>query len=404
MLADRHYRWAIVLFSLVIQAVCVGTLVYCFALFSLPWLDEFQASRRDVMITISCLQIGMGVLSPFIGRALDRYSIRYVVLLGAAALALGLYLVQHVTALWQLWVIYATLMPLATGMMGTLASQTLIAKWFVDKRGLALGLSAMGTNVGGMIFPLVVAGWLVDYGWRDTFELLAWVSLVLVVPLTFWILRREPPAQKPLSIDDGAESVAARRIWSSREILSTSLFWLPFLSLIPLNMAFGALQFNLGGFARDVGAGPDSAALLITISSFCMILGKLFCGLLGDRLDHRVLFWLANGVMCAALMGFLLADSYLLLLVAVVCMGLAGGGILPLMGVIFGARFGAASFGRVMGFVMLNVLVGALAPVMAGWVYDTTGTYEFALLGLLALIVPAVVAMWRLPAPIREAQ
>ena len=76
MLPDRHYRWLVVLFSLVMQAVSVGILIYCFALFALPWLDEFNASRRDVMITISCLQIGMGVLGPLLGRALDIYPIR----------------------------------------------------------------------------------------------------------------------------------------------------------------------------------------------------------------------------------------------------------------------------------------------------------------------------------------
>ncbi len=395
-----HYRWGVVLFSLVAQAVCVGILVYCFALFSLPWLDEFQASRRDVMITVSCLQIGMGVLSPIVGRALDRYPIRYLVLMGTGFLALGLWLVQHVSALWQLWLIYATLMPLATAMMGTLASQTLVAKWFVDQRGLALGLSAMGTNLGGMIFPLVVAGWLVDIGWRDTFDWLAWLSLIVVLPLAFLVLKREPPKPSVLPGEEGTPG--STRIWSSAEILRTSLFWLPFLALIPLNMAFGAMQFNLGGFARDVGAQADSAALLITISSFCMLLGKLFCGLLGDRMDHRILFWLANGVMGLALITLLTANSFAVLLVGVVCLGLAGGGILPLMGVIFSARFGAASFGRVMGFVMLNVLFGAMAPVVAGWVHDLTGAYDYALWGMLALILPAMVAMVRLPQPLNK--
>jgi MFS family permease len=397
-LPDRHYRWLVVLFSVVMQAVSVGILVYCFALFSLPWLDEFNASRRDVMITISCLQIGMGVMGPLLGRAIDVYSIRNIVLGGAVCLALGLWLVQHVSALWQLWLLYATLMPLATSMMGTLASQTLVAKWFHDQRGLALGVSAMGTNVGGMIFPLLVAGWLLDIGWRDTFGQLAVLSLVLVVPLAFIVLRREPP-DVPVGSASGSDEPASVKIWTAKAILTTSLFWLPFLALIPLNMAFGALQFNLGGFARDAGLANDTAAMLVTVSSFCMIVGKLFFGSLGDRLDHRWLFWVANSVMVVALVAMSYADNYTTLMFAVVCMGLSGGGILPLMGLIFGARFGAASFGRVMGFVMLNVLFGAMAPVGAGWVYDQYGTYDFALWGMLCLVLPAMVAMTRLPQP-----
>lgn len=395
----------IVLYSLVIQAVCVGILVYCFALFSLPWLDEFGASRRDIMITISCLQIGMGLLSPLIGRALDVYPSRYIVLGGVCLLALGLWLVQHVVALWQLWLIYGTLFPLSSAMMGSLASQILVTKWFADQRGLALGLSAMGTNIGGVIFPFLVSGWLLDFGWRDTFEILAILSLVLVVPLTLVVLRRDPPsvAAKSVHTADAKNALSPDpnlRLWTSREILTTPLFWLPFVALIPLNMSFGALQFNLGGFARDVGLEGTDAATLVTVSSVCMILGKLFCGTLGDRLDHRVLFWLSNGLMILALLVILHATDYNALIFGVICMGLAGGGILPLMGVIFSARFGAASVGRVMGFVMLLILFGAIAPVGAGWAYDVLGSYDLALWVLVGLAIPAMVAIIKLPAPL----
>ncbi|MEQ8691577.1 MAG: MFS transporter [Pseudomonadales bacterium] len=396
-MADRHYRWVVVLYSLVIQAVSIGILIYCFALFVLPWLDDFSASRRDVMITISLFQVGMGVLSPLIGRLFDIYPIRFIVVAGAGLLSTGLWLTHLATALWQVWLIYATIMPLSCALMGTLASQTLVAKWFHDKRGLALGLSAMGTSIGGVVFPLVVAGWLVDIGWRETFTHLALTCLLLVIPLTLIVLRRQPPA-RPAPQSSG-QDMGDYRIWTSREILTTSLFWLPFLSLVPLNMAFGALQFNLAVFARDSGLDDATAAQLISISSFCMIVGKLFFGSLGDRLDHRYLYWIAAGCMALSILLFLTAASYAGLLIAVVCMGLAGGGVLPLMGLIFGARFGAASFGRVMGFVMLNVLFGATAPVLAGWIYDVSGSYVPALWGLLLLIAPALIAMVRLPKP-----
>ncbi len=376
-MSDRHYRWVVVLYSLVIQAVCVGVLIYCFALFTLPWLDEFGASRRDVMITISALQIGMGLISPFIGRFMDVYPMRWIVITGALLLCLGLYLAQMATALWQIWLVYATLMPAATSMMGTLASQTLVAKWFDTDRGLALGLSATGTSLGGIIFPWIVAGLLTDIGWRETFVYLAVSCFVLVVPLTLWVLRRNPaapsaPSSSVSTTGGGTELPEPMPVWTSRQILTTSLFWLPFLALAPLNMAFGALQFNLGVFARDAGLPDGDAAGLIMVSSFCMIVGKVFFGTLGDRWDHRLLFWTASGVMLIAIAALLVAASYTGLIIGVICLGLAGGGILPLMGLIFGARFGAASFGRVMGFVMLNVMFGAISPVIAGWIFDAT--------------------------------
>ena len=394
----RSYRWVVVAYSLVIQAVSFGILIYCFALFTLPWLDEFGASRRDIMLTISVLQIGTALMGPFVGRYLDHVNLRSVVFLGLLALILGLYLVRAATALWQIWLVYVTLMPLAALMMGTLASQTLIAKWFETERGLALGLSAIGTSIGGVIFPWLVAGWLTDFGWRETLHLLAVAALVLVAPLTLIVLRRQPPADTVS--DEALQAVSGKgRPWSTREILSTALFWLPFTAFIPISMGFSALQFNLGVFTRDLGLDDQAAAPLIMTSSVCMIIGKLFFGGLGDRLDHRLLYWGSMSLLCCAYVTLLVTDSYEGLFVGVICMGLAGGGILPLLGVIFGARFGVASFGRVMGLVGVVMMFGALAPIIFGWVYDVQGTYDMALISLLAVAVPAMIAMFWLPQP-----
>ena len=398
---DTSYRWIVLVYSLVIQAVNVGILTYCFALFSLPWIDFFEAPRRDVMLVISCLQIGMGLVSPWVGRWMDQVPMRNIVLLGGVCLCAGLWLSSIATALWQLWVIYATLMPLSTAMMGTLAAQTLMARWFVTQRGLALGISAMGTNIGGIIFPLLVAAMLNQWLWQDTLVYLAMMCAVLILPLTWWILRRQPPAQVIETDPTQTSEVAIdpdQKDWSTREILLTPMFWLPFLCLVPLNTAFGALQFNLGGLARDVGAA-DATALLIGVGALAMIAGKVFFGSSGDRLDHRLLFWIANTLMALALTALFWVESFGGLLGVVVLSGLAGGGILPMFGVIFSARFGARSFGRVMGLVMLSIMLGAAGPVLAGWSYDATGGYTLIAAGLLAVIAPAMIAMYWLPAP-----
>jgi MFS family permease len=147
LLSDHYYRWVVVAYGVTIQAVSVGTLIYCFALFSLPWLEEFSSSRRDLMLTIALMQIGVGLVSPFVGRALDAYPPQWVVTVGLLSLVIGLTLAQHVTSLFQLWLVYATFMPLAMALMGSLTSQTLVTRWFKEQRGLALGISSMGTNM-----------------------------------------------------------------------------------------------------------------------------------------------------------------------------------------------------------------------------------------------------------------
>ncbi len=379
-------------YGITIQAVSVGTLIYCFALFSLPWLEEFSSSRRDLMLTVALLQIGVGLVSPFVGRALDAYPPQWVVTIGLLSLVIGLTLAQHVTSLFQLWLVYATFMPLAMALMGSLTSQTLVTRWFKEQRGLALGISSMGTNIGGIILPLLVAGWLLEMGWRDVMQNLLLLAVIVVLPATWLLLGRKPEANDT----EYQSNTMDTRVWTTKEILTTSLFWLPFCGIAPLSMAFGALQFNLGIITRDIGLLPAVTANLIALSSVSMVLGKLFFGMLGDRVDHRYLYWLASGFGLLALALIAIADNVIVLALATIAMGLSGGSILPLMGLIYSARFGTVSFGRVMGFGTLTIVAGSTSPIMAGWAYDAFGSYNYAYMVLAAITVPAAIAMWYL--------
>ncbi len=389
LISDDYYRWIVLLYGVVLQAISVGTIIYCFTLFTLPWLDEFGSSRRDMMLTIALLQIGAGVLGPLAGRALDTFPLRWVILTGLAAMVLALALAQQVTALWQLWLIYATLLPVAMTLMGTLASQTLVSRWFTDNRGFALGISAIGTNVGGIILPILVSAWLLHVGWRGTLNNLLILAVAVVLPLTLLILRRSPAAATREPSEDDVD----QRVWTTKEILTTSLFWIPFCGLAPLSMAFGTLQFNLGIIVQDIGLDGDVTAGLIALTSVSMVLGKLFFGVMGDRVDHRKLYWVANAATIVAVLLFMNAQSLTVLVIATFATGISGGGVLPLMGLMYSYRFGVASFGRVMGFGMLTIMAGAISPIGAGWVYDLYGSYSYAFIALIIIMLPSGIAM-----------
>ena len=391
---DSYYRWIVVAYGVTLQAISVGTLIYCFTLFTLPWLEEFGSSRRDLMLTIALLQIGAGVMGPLAGRALDTFPLKWVILAGLACMVMGLLLAQRATALWHLWLVYATLMPITMTLTGTLAAQTLVSRWFTDNRGFALGISAIGTNVGGIILPILVSAWLLQVGWRDTLNNLMFLAVALVLPLTFLVLSRSPtPAS---NLESGGAS--DQRVWTTREILTTSIFWIPFCGLAPLSMAFGTLQFNLGIIVRDIGLDTAVTGNLIALTSVCMVAGKLFFGIMGDRVDHRKLYWIANVATIIALLLVLYAQTLPVLVVATVATGISGGGILPLMGLMYSSRFGVASFGRVMGFGMLTIMAGAVSPIGAGWVYDLYGSYSIALVTLALIMLPAGIAMiWLRP-------
>lgn len=191
-----HYRWYIVALTLVNQALALGVLVYSFALFVVPWLDEFEVSRSKVMLAILSFQIVTGLLSPVLGRYMDQFAMRLLVLSGALAMSLGLFLLSLATEFWQIVALHVTLLPVGMILTGTLASQTMVSKWFTEKRGLAIGVSSMGTSLGGLSVPLVTAWLIGEQGWQGAYLVLAMLSLILLVPLNYLVLRHDPPDRK----------------------------------------------------------------------------------------------------------------------------------------------------------------------------------------------------------------
>jgi MFS family permease len=287
---------------------------------------------------------------------------------------------------------------------GPLAAQSLVTTWFKERRGLAIGLSAMGTSLGGFAFPLLNNFLIATLGWRQAMLILGIIAFSLICPLTWWILRRKPPVytQDHLATASGEQSFEYRQ-WTTREILKSPLFWIPAIAFLPMNAAFGGVQFNLGAYMQDLHYEPAQAAILISLISVSMIAGKLFFGSLSDSVDHRRLYWVAVLCLGLSLVMFLGNPEVLRLRAGAFLLGFATGGILPLSGIIVSSRFGVASFGRVMGLVSLFLMLGAFGPLLAGWIYDVVGSYDMAFSMLLLLLIPAALTMIRLkPVPQRS--
>ena len=390
-----HYRWYIVALTLVNQALALGVLVYSFALFVVPWLDEFEVSRSKIMLAILSFQIVTGLLSPVLGRYMDQFAMRLLVLSGALAMSLGLFLLSLATEFWQIVALHVTLLPVGMILTGTLASQTMVSKWFTEKRGLAIGVSSMGTSLGGLSVPLVTAWLIGEQGWQGAYLVLAMLSLILLVPLNYLVLRHDPPI---LRLQASETSGVEMKTWRTRQILESWAFWIPVLALIPINAAFGGTQFNLGAYMSDLGFGKAVAAQLIAITSGAMIVGKLFFGSLGDRVDHRKLYWLMAGLLLVSMYFYEGSPGRPALFLAASLQGFATGGVMPMMGIMYSSRFGTLSFGRVLGLVNLFLMIGSFGSILSGWIFDLTQSYDAAFQVFALLLLPGTIVMYFLPA------
>jgi MFS family permease len=262
---------------------------------------------------------------------------------------------------------------------------------------MAIGLSAMGTSIGGFLFPLIIAGLMENYDLQTTLAFLSLLSFVVLLPINLVVLRVQPP--KRVEVDSGTESID-QKIWTSREILSTRMFWIPVLGLIPINAAFGGVQFNLGAYVADLGFEQQAAAQLIAITSVSMIVGKFLFGGLGDRVDHRKLYWFMAILLSGSLVLFQGKPSWIELTSAAILQGLATGGVMPMMGIMYSSRFGTLSFGRVLGFVNMFLMVGSFGSLLSGWIFDIFQSYDYAFITFLVMLLPCGIAMKWLPGPV----
>lgn len=381
------------------QAVSFGIGVYCFTFWVEPFVAEFGVGRGRVLLVFVTLQLTLGLLSPLAGRAMDQFNLRMLVMVGLLCLAAALALTSLANRLWQIQVLFASLMVAGMLLSGPLAAQTLMARWFDRNRGLALGLSTVGTSIGGFIMPLLFTGLLGALGWRGTSLGLALLVVVLVLPVAWLVIRSSPEVAgvQPQASSSNPLAKLPDQVWTLSELLRCKTFWLIVCAFLPLATAFGGAQQNLGPFSSDLAVAPAQAAWLVSVLALSMIVAKVFFGAMADRVDHRWLFMMA---LCACLVGLLQLSAdmgYTKLLVAAGLLGAAAGGFLPLLATIVSTRFGTLAFGRVMGLVGPFTMLAAIGPWLAAQVRDQAGSYDPAWPLLMAVLIPAAVAIVFLP-------
>ncbi len=397
--------------AMVFQGITFGIGLFCFTFFIQPWIDEFHAGRAELLSAVMAATLAIGIFGPFAGKAMDKFPIRLIVAAGGVLFALGLAVLSQVTAVWQIIVVYGTLIGGGLVLAGNIAGQTLAAKWFRGRRGLAIGLVTIGTSMGGFVMPPLTTYLIGAYGWRTACLVLAAIAALAVIPLSLLVIRNSPEdaGVEPEPDSDHSRASASHfksMRWTARSITLDRAFLITVLAFLPASIVQSGLQQNLGPITFDLGIEAQMAAGLMSTLAAMMVLGKIAFGSASDRVDNRYLFWAEAGLLVIVVTMFMGQPSYGELVIICGILGFASGGTLPLLGSIIGQRFGPQYFGQAMGLLMPFLTVSSFGFVVVGWLRDTTGSYDLALAGFLVIMVPAVIGMAALPklrrSPIQE--
>jgi MFS family permease len=394
------YRgWLVVLAAFCGVMVSFGSLlVFTFSVFLKPLSAEFGWSRQSISAAFGIAALSVAVCSPPLGRLLDRYSPRRVILpcmilFGAAIASLSLL----TRGLAHLYCVFLVLGVVGNGTTQMGYSRA-VSSWFTDRRGLALALVMAGTGAGSIILPTLTQGLIDSYGWRTAYLALGSMVLVMGVPLTALFVRERPIGHDPLR--PGVSGATVRTGLRSRA------FWLLVAILFLSSIAINGAITHLSAILTDRGVPAGTAAMTLSVLGGMSLAGRLITGFLLDRFfGPRISFGLLAGV-SAGIVLLSSTTSTATAVVAAALIGLGLGGEADITPYLLTRYFGLRSFSTLYGFTWTAyAIAGAVGPILMGRVFDSTGSYA-ALLMLLAgqTLVSAALALWLPAYPAGEAE
>ncbi len=172
--------WRVLGGSFLCAAMALGFTVYVFGLFVVPVSEEFGLSRANANNGMIALQLGSVVMAPFVGRLMDRFSARHIMMMGGVAFGGALMLASGTNSPW--FMLFLLTVPLTFGYAacGVLGANTVVVRWFSKRRGRALGTLALSTSVGGMLSQPLTAFLIETFGWRTALFQIGFHSRVSV--------------------------------------------------------------------------------------------------------------------------------------------------------------------------------------------------------------------------------
>ena len=390
-----YHGWNVVAVCILSQVAANGLTYNAYSLFLRDWSAQLHTPVSQLQLPLAAMALFAALAAPLVGALADKYPARPLFACGLLGMAAFYLAISFVTATWQMLLLYSLLAPVALCLSTATPANALISRWFVRRLGLALGLSAFGIGMAGVLLPPILAAFLPSVGWRMVWRAGGLLVALVVMPLVVLVIRDRPTGQEGLYYlsSDGADGrvhghhgrSAGGLSW--REIASRRNFWLLVAIYLPMMALYGGCGQNLGPYAANHGLSQQSAGVLLSVLSFSHVIATLVLGLLSDRFGNRLPFaGLAVAmVIGAAILSF--GDGFPLLAVGCALIGL-GGGLFTLLAAAIAAEFGAEGVGRAFGLAMLFIPFGALAPFAVAKTQENTGSYAPALMGgaLLVLI------------------
>ena len=385
------YGWWVILACFILGIITGAFTFFGFTAFFDPLVKEFGWSYTQVSFALSLRGIEMSMLSPLVGFLVDRYGSRRLALLGVITIGLGFIMLSFTRTLWMF---YASIVLIAFGGGGCtgVVLMHVAVNWFQRKAGLALGILTSGFGASGFLIPVIV--WLIDdFGWRTAVIILGAATWLIGIPLVL-VIRNTPEecGLYPDGIKIDPDPLPAARSEKSDgrpekvdllEALRHRAFIFLALGEAIRMMVVAAVITHIMPYLNFLHVPRATAGLIAAGVSVISILGRFGFGWLADYFDKRYTIAISMGMMSLGMFSLFYVDVWWIMILFLFLFPIGYGGGTSVRGALLGEYFGRAAFGRLIGLVMGIGAIGAMiGPTLTGFIFDTTGSYYIAWIGL----------------------
>ncbi|MFC2004478.1 MFS transporter [Chloroflexota bacterium] len=417
------FGWWMVLASGILNFWAGGFGTFGFSALFKPIALELGFSRAATSVAASIRSVEGGFLSPVVGWLTDRFGPRWMVLSGVLIIGLSLILMNFINSLWAFILIWGILQGTGFTLGLHIPLDKAITNWFVKKRGRALATKfVLGTALAVVLMVPIVA-WLVSaQGWRMTCVTAGLVIWIIGLPLGWFFMKQRRPeyygllpdgattketAGIPQMIDRGVKYAAeVHEIeFTLRQAMMTRTYWLIMVAMAGFHLASPIFLVHCMPFLTDMGIEPVKAAVIIGLMGIGVFPGAFISMFVADRMKKEHLRFLLTGAYFLNVIGitaFLLNQTLAMVYPLFIFHHFAGGVTGSLSSVILGRYFGRKAFASIRGTLMMFMLpFSVVAPIYAGWVYDTNGSYirVFLTCGLFLFLSAIIISLAFPPKP-----
>lgn len=387
-MARFQNAWGVVVAAVLGLTVCNGPLLqFSFGVFLKPLAEELGADRATLSSAILVAFVATTAATLIVGRLVDRYGIRAVVLPAILIFSASIALLGLSPASAYGFIALYGLAGLCAGGQTPLPYAKAVAGSFEAHRGLALGLAMTGVGLGTILIPQLAQTLITTFGWRWAYCGLALTILIVAFPPVYLFLRDPIIAAQ----EHGREVTGL----SAREATRTRQFWFLLVMFFALVTAAAGVIAHIVPILTDHGISAQIATGAISAAGFALIVGRLIAGYLLDRIfaSYVALFFILIPLAGLALLFFPTTPA--IAIAATICVGLGLGAEVDLIAFMIARYFGFRAFGEIYGYLFATFTMGSgLGPFIMGLSFTKTGSYTAALIGLaVSLLFAAILVL-----------